>query len=65
MTTFDELVHGLFADLFRASPVLATWLGNHDHDGSGPTRPRPARGRWSRSSIGGRAAFTALPGRLP
>ena len=36
MTTFDELVHGLFADLFRASPVFATWIGNHDHDGEWP-----------------------------
>ena len=36
MTTFDELVHGLFADLFRASPVFATWIGNHDHDGAWP-----------------------------
>ncbi|MDA8237320.1 MAG: DUF885 domain-containing protein [Chloroflexi bacterium] len=36
MTTFDELVRGLFADLFRASPVLASWIGNHDHDGAWP-----------------------------
>ena len=36
MTTFDELVHGLFADLFRASPVLATWIGSHENDGSWP-----------------------------
>jgi uncharacterized protein (DUF885 family) len=36
VTTFDELVRGLFTDLFRASPVLATWIGNHDHDGQWP-----------------------------
>ena len=36
VTTFDELVQGLFADLFRASPVFATWIGNHDHDGEWP-----------------------------
>ena len=33
---YDELVHGLFADLFRASPVFATWIGNHDHDDAWP-----------------------------
>ena len=61
MTTFDELVHGLFADLFRASPVLATWLGNHDHDGMWPDQSEAGSralvalvDRWS-------AAFTALP----
>jgi uncharacterized protein (DUF885 family) len=36
VTTFAELVHGLFRDLFRASPVYATGLGNHDHDGAWP-----------------------------
>ena len=36
MTTFDELVHGLFADLFRVNPVFATLIGNHDHDGEWP-----------------------------
>ncbi len=36
MTTFDELVQGLFTELFRASPVLATSVGNHDHDGEWP-----------------------------
>ncbi|MFH0751354.1 MAG: DUF885 domain-containing protein [Chloroflexota bacterium] len=62
MTTFDELVHGLFADLFRASPVFATWLGNHDHDGAWPDQTEAGSrtlvalvDRWS-------AAFAALPG---
>ena len=61
MTTFDELVHGLFADLFRASPVVATWLGNHDHDGAWPDRSEAGSralvaliDRWS-------AAFASLP----
>jgi uncharacterized protein (DUF885 family) len=49
MTTFDELVHGLFADLFRASPVFATWVGNHDHDGE-----------WPDQSETGTHAFVAL-----
>ncbi len=62
MTTFDELVHGLFADLFRASPVFATALGNHDHDGAWPDQTEAGSrtlvaliDRWS-------AAFAALPG---
>ena len=62
MTTFDELVHGLFADLLRASPVFATWLGNHDHDGAWPDQTEAGSralvalvDRWS-------AAFAALPG---
>ena len=61
VTTFDELVHGLFADLFRASPVFATWLGNHDHDGAWPDQTEAgARAfvalvdRWTE-------AFAALP----
>ncbi len=61
MTTFDELVHGLFADLFRASPVFATRLGNHDHDGTWPDRSEAGSralvalvDRWS-------AALAALP----
>ena len=36
VSTFAELLGPFFADLFRASPVLATWLGNHDHDGDWP-----------------------------
>jgi uncharacterized protein (DUF885 family) len=62
VTTFDELVHGLFADLLRASPVFATWLGNHDHDGTWPDQTEAGSralvalvDRWS-------AAFAALPG---
>jgi len=61
VTTFDELVHGLFADLFRASPVFATWLGNHDHDGAWPDQTQAGSralvglvDRWS-------AAFAAFP----
>ena len=61
MTTFDELVHGLFADLFRASPVLATWIGDHDHDGRWPDQSEAGSqalvallDRWSE-------AFAALP----
>ncbi len=61
MNTFDELVHGLFADLFRVSPVFATWVGNHDHDGEWPD-PTEAG---SRALIGlldrWAAAFEALP----
>lgn len=61
MTTFDELVHGLFADLFRASPVFATWIGNHDHDGAWPDQTEGGSralvamlDRWAE-------AFSALP----
>ena len=36
MTTFSELVPTFFADLFRANPVLATTLGNHEHDDEWP-----------------------------
>jgi uncharacterized protein (DUF885 family) len=61
VTTFDELVHGLFADLFRASPVFATWIGNHDHDGEWPDRTEAGSqalvsllDRWTE-------AFAALP----
>ena len=36
MTTFSDLVPSFFADLFRANPVLATLVGNHDHDGEWP-----------------------------
>ncbi len=36
MSTFSELLGPFFEDVFRASPVLATWLGNHDHDGEWP-----------------------------
>ena len=36
MSTFSDLVPPFFADLFRANPVLATALGNHDHDGEWP-----------------------------
>jgi uncharacterized protein (DUF885 family) len=61
VTTFDELVHGLFADLFRASPVFATWIGNHDHDGAWPDQTEAGSqalvallDRWT-------DAFAALP----
>jgi uncharacterized protein (DUF885 family) len=61
VTTFDELVHGLFADLFRASPVFATWIGNHDHDGAWPDQTEAGSralvamlDRWAE-------AFSALP----
>jgi len=61
VTTFDELVHGLFADLFRASPVFATSLGHHDHDGEWPDRTEAGShalvallDRWTE-------AFAALP----
>jgi len=61
VTTFDELVHGLFADLFRVSPVFATSLGDHEHDGEWPDRSASgARAlvalldRWTE-------AFAALP----
>ncbi len=36
MTTFRELVSPFLADLFRTNPVLATGLGNHDHDDAWP-----------------------------
>jgi uncharacterized protein (DUF885 family) len=61
VTTFDELVHGLFADLFRASPVFATGVGNHDHDGAWPDQSEAGThaliallDRWT-------DAFAALP----
>jgi uncharacterized protein (DUF885 family) len=61
VTTFDELVHGLFADLFRASPVFATGIGNHDHDGAWPDQTEAGSralvamlDRWAE-------AFSALP----
>jgi uncharacterized protein (DUF885 family) len=36
VTTFDELVHLFLGELFRARPVLATSIGNHEHDGRWP-----------------------------
>ncbi len=61
MTTFDELIHAFFADLFRVRPVLATRLGNHDHDGSWPDQTEAGSralvsliDRWAE-------AFAALP----
>ena len=36
MSTFAELLAPFFDDLFRLEPVLATWLGNHDHDDAWP-----------------------------
>lgn len=61
MSTFRDLVPPFFADLFRAHPVLATELGNHDHDGEWPdlshagTAARVALiDRWAE-------AFAALP----
>jgi len=36
VSTFHDLVPPFIADLFRAYPVLATSLGNHDHDGVWP-----------------------------
>ena len=61
MTTFRDLVPSFFADLFRANPVLATALGNHDHDAEWPdlspagTAARVALlDRWTQ-------AFAALP----
>jgi uncharacterized protein (DUF885 family) len=61
VSTFSDLVPPFFADLFRANPVLATSLGNHDHDGEWPdlspagTAARVALlDRWTQ-------AFAALP----
>jgi len=61
VSTYRDLVPPFFADLFRAHPVLATALGNHDHDGEWPdlspagTAARIALiDRWSE-------AFAALP----
>ena len=61
MSTYRDLVPPFFADLFRAYPVLATALGNHDHDAEWPdlspagTVARLALiDRWSE-------AFAALP----
>ena len=61
MSTFRELIPPFFADLFRANPVLATTLGNHDHDGEWPDLS-PA-GTASRRAILDRweEAFAALP----
>ena len=62
MSTYRDLVSPFFADVFRAYPVLATALGNHDHDGDWPdlspegTAARVALiDRWSE-------AFAALRG---
>ncbi len=52
MPTFAELVPAFLDDLFRAYPVLATALGNHDHDGT-----------WSEPSDAGSAARVALADR--
>ena len=61
MTTFSDLVQSFFADLLRANPVLATALGNHEHDHEWPdlspagTAARIALlDRWTQ-------AFAALP----
>jgi len=61
VSSYRDLVPPFFADLFRAYPVLATALGNHDHDGEWPdlspagTAARVALiDRWSE-------AFAALP----
>jgi uncharacterized protein (DUF885 family) len=61
VSTYHELVAPFFADLFRANPVMATALGNHDHDSEWPdlspagTAARLALlERWSE-------AFEALP----
>jgi len=61
VTTFSDLVPSFFADLFRANPVLATALGNHEHDHEWPdlspagTAARIALlDRWTQ-------AFAALP----
>jgi uncharacterized protein (DUF885 family) len=49
VTTFDELVHLFLGELFRARPVLATSIGNHEHDG-----------RWPDQTEAGSRAFVAL-----
>jgi uncharacterized protein (DUF885 family) len=61
VSSFSDLVPPFFADLFRADPVLATLLGNHEHDGEWPdlspagTAARVALlDRWTE-------AFAALP----
>jgi len=61
VSTFSDLVPPFFADLFRANPVLATLLGNHEHDAAWPdlspagTAARVALlDRWAE-------AFAALP----
>jgi uncharacterized protein (DUF885 family) len=61
VSTFRDLVPPFFADLFRANPVLATTLGNHDHDAEWPDLS-PA-GTAARRSILDRweEAFAALP----
>ncbi len=61
MSTFAELLPSFFADVFAMSPVLATWLGNHDHDGEWPDPS--AGGTSARLAVVARwtEAFTALP----
>jgi uncharacterized protein (DUF885 family) len=61
VSTFSELVPPFFADLFRANPVLATSLGNHDHDDEWPDLS-PA-GSAARVALVDRwtEAFAALP----
>ncbi len=61
MSTYRDLVSPFFADLFGAYPVLATALGNHDHDGEWPDLS-PA-GTVARVSLIDRwsEAFAALP----
>ena len=61
MSSYRDLVPPFFADLFRAYPVLATALGNHDHDGEWPDLS-PA-GRVARVTLIDRwsEAFAALP----
>jgi uncharacterized protein (DUF885 family) len=61
VSTYRDLIAPFFADLFRAYPVLASALGNHDHDGEWPDlTPAGAAARvtlidrWSE-------AFAALP----
>jgi uncharacterized protein (DUF885 family) len=61
VSNYRDLVPPFFADLFRAYPVLATALGNHDHDAEWPDVSPAGTGarvtlldRWSE-------AFAALP----
>jgi uncharacterized protein (DUF885 family) len=61
VSTFSDLVPPFFADLFRANPVLATTLGNHEHDDEWPDLS-PA-GTVARVTLLDRwtQAFAALP----
>ncbi len=58
--TFASLVDELLADYFRYSPVHATELGNHDHDGAWPDLTeagRQARLAFSRGALDRLAAL--------